>query len=446
MTPVLSQEMRDKYPSVELLLYRSIRGAWADTSQFDWNHINAHENMFCHSDSSVQDTSTRIQTIYDSFLMDGGDIVSASTPDATDHWINYYAVTASEQVYRYNYDGLFMDSAGHKLNSDELDDPMPWDYSSDMWRDNRYRDLSFVKSYLTDKLVIFNGLHSDNGADSSLTLTDGGMWEDFIYNCNTGEYKGTGNWWQAITCIQNNRNIAKLILAVKKPGLKTNDTARIFAVASYFLITNDNVLLTLSDYTFNNYIQYYPEYDISLGNPVSDFHMLSDSLFLRTFENGLVLVNPFTENTKTYELNRPYFKVTAIGGGIIDSAANYNGHLTYDSINGLISIPPVSALILKDTIETNTINKVNKNTFSFKLSPNPFIDELFIQFKLNKISNVSIDIYDLNGRKIKTLLKNKTLTANKYKYIWKTNVKKGNYLCVLSVDGRRTTKKILKLK
>jgi len=188
LTPFLSNQIRESFQKPELFLYRSIQGTWTDFNQFDWNHINSNENMFCHSDSADQSQSTRILTIWDSWLMDGKDLVDSLAADAMNHWVNYYAVTASDQVHTYDYDGLFIDSAGHKLGEGAVNGIMPWDYSPDTWRDGRYAALSFIKTYLPDKKVIFNGLHSGNGADSSLSLTDGGMWEDFVYDINDGSY------------------------------------------------------------------------------------------------------------------------------------------------------------------------------------------------------------------------------------------------------------------
>ena len=443
MTPVLSDTMRNKYSSVGLLLYRSIRGAWDDQLQFDWNFLDAHENMFCHSDSTIQDTCTRIETIYGSYLMDGGDIVSSTAPDAITHWINYYAITASHQVDSCDYDGLFMDSAGHKLNSDELEDTtkIPWDYSDSTWRDDRYVALNFVKSYLPNKLVIFNGLHSDNGADSSLYLTDGGMWEDFAYNCNTGDYKGVGGWWQAITCMQNNRDIARLILTVKKPGLINDTTARTFSVASYLLIVNDNTVLTLSDYSWSNHIQYFPEFNISLGTPTGDFYYNQDSLFIREFDDGMVLVNPFATSTKTYTLNQPYYKVTGTGGGIIDSNATYNGCLNYDSISGTVTIPPVSALILKNTMPS-IIRHPDKD-ISFKTYPNPFNDNVKIEFSLPESMPVTVEIYDETGKRISTIVNHERLSGGKHVYEWNT-LSSGIYYCIITVSGTKITEKIIR--
>ena len=47
--------------------------------------------------------------------MNGTDLVDKNNSDVLNHWINYYAVTASEQVHGFDYDGLFIDSASHKF-------------------------------------------------------------------------------------------------------------------------------------------------------------------------------------------------------------------------------------------------------------------------------------------------------------------------------------------
>jgi len=268
ITPYLSEEIRNKVNGPVLLLYRSIQGTWENFEQFDWEFIDANENMFCHSDSLIQDSTTRILTIWGSWLMDGNDFVDPADSLAQHHWVNYYAITASGQVIAFSYDGLFIDSAGHKLGESAVEGNMPYDYSDETWRDGRYSALQYIKSQLPDNTVIFNGLHSGNGADSSLSFTDGGMWEDFAYDIHDGHYKGLNRWLAAINCLNNHSANSKLVLVVKKPGLSSDMQARMFSVASFLLVANENTALSLSDYALLNTLQYYPEYDMELGEPL----------------------------------------------------------------------------------------------------------------------------------------------------------------------------------
>ena len=410
MTPFLNDEIRQSIQKPKLLLYRSIQGTWEEFNHFDWAHIDLNENMFCHSDSADQSRETRILTRWNSWLMDGNDLVDSTAADAMNHWVNYYAVTASSQVYSYDYDGLFIDSAGHKLSESAVFGIMPWDYSSDTWRDGRYAALQFIKSYLPDKTVIFNGLHSGNGADSSLSFTDGGMWEDFVYDIDNGTYKGEKKWWGAIQCMQDNHDDAYLVLVVKKPGLVDDYQARIFSVASYLLISNSNVSLSLSDYANHTSLQYYPEYDISLGNSTGDFFMLEDSLFIRKFEHGIVLVNPSASSSRVYDLTTDFYKVIPIGGGFVDASGNYEGALSYEKVSGEIEIPPVSGLILKDSLATSVENDDPAQIGGFELSqnyPNPFNLSTIINYHLAQPARVEIAIYNILGQKIQTLVNEK---------------------------------------
>ena len=451
MTPFLSEDIRNMVTKPKLFLYRSIQGTWEGFNQFDWEHINSNENMFCHSDSSNQSAETRILTIWNSWLMNGNDLVDKTAVDVMNHWINYYAVTASTQVYTYNYDGLFIDSAGHRLGEGAVNGNMPWDYSSDKWRDARYAALSFIKSYLPDKTVIFNGLHSDNGADSSLSLTDGGMWEDFTFDINNGSYKGEKKWYAAITCLgQHNKN-SNLILVVKKTGLINDINARIFSVASYLLISSPNVSLSLSDWNYAKQIQYYPEYEIDLGNPIDEYTMQSDSLFVRYFEHGMVLVNPFSINKKKFTLSKSYFKIIPQNGGIIDSEGNYTGELSYENINGEIEIPPVSSYILSDKKTTSIGNENNDLNVPVKFElfqnyPNPFNPTTTIRFDLSKEGNVTLTVYNVMGEVVATLV-DKKMTAGKHRVNFDASqLSSGIYFYQMNTDSFVDTKKLILLK
>ncbi len=341
MTPILSQEVRDAIQEPQLILYRSIQGTWAGFNQFDWEHINAHENMFAHAGGE------RIPTRWDSLLMNPGDMVAADAADARDHWINYYAVTASEQVYRYGYDGLFIDSASHWLNPTAVFDKMPDDYDAETWYQNRVDSLAFIKSYLPDKNVVFNGLHNEHGAEDSLSNTDGGMWETFAFQPQTGKYQGEGRWRTAVELTSRHPDKTIVLIVKEQPALSDDASKRIFAAASYLLVSRPNVIFAMTDQEGDdNAIYYYPEYMIDLGAAQGTYAADEEGLFSRAFENGLVLVNPSERQTVTAVLDGSYQRVVPIGGGAVAEDGRWSGSLNYEPISGSIELPPVSALIL----------------------------------------------------------------------------------------------------
>jgi len=342
MTSVLSVELREKIQGPRLFLYRSIQGTWTNFKQFDWDHIDSNENMFCHHKDS------RIKTIWTSWLMDGSDLVEKTAPDALNHWVNYYAATASDQVNSFNYDGLFIDSATHNLWSGAVYNFMPDNYSSVKWREGRYRALEFIKSYFPDRIVIFNGLHSGNGAEHSLALTDGGLWETFAFRSETGKYQGEDKWKKAIELAERNKEDKYIGITSKKPNLIADLQSRIFILASYLLVGNQNVALTMIDMNYDQLksIYYFPEYEIDLGVPLSNFSFNEQNLYERKFEKGLVLVNPNDTESYIYYLDRKYYRVIPIGGGLLQEDGTCEGSLTYESVDNEIVLSPISGIVL----------------------------------------------------------------------------------------------------
>lgn len=344
MTPFLSKEIRARIQKPQLILYRSIQGTWTDFNQFDWAHINAHENMFCHHQGD------RILTIWNSWLMDPNDMVDPHDPDAMNHWINYYAVTAAKQVYQYNYDGLFIDSASHRLSPGAVNGKMPDDYDPERWRQGRVTALAFIKSYLPDKSVVFNGLHSDAGAEESLTNTDGGMWEVFAFNPSTGAYYGADVWQDVIELVEKYNREKIIVLVSKKAGITENIRVRMFIVASYLLVSNENVILSMADLNRDELrtIQYYPEYDLNLGEPLGNYTVNKQGLFMRQFEKGMVIVNPSASETLVFVPDDDYKQVVPVGGGVVPKDGTWEGSITYESVGDKIELPPMSGIVLSN--------------------------------------------------------------------------------------------------
>lgn len=341
MTSVLNTELREKIQGPKLLLYRSIQGTWTDFNHFNWKHIDLNENMFCHHNDN------RIKTIWNSWLMNGSDLADRNAPDALNHWVNYYAITASEQVHEYNYDGLFIDSASHRLWPGAVYNLMPDDYSDKDWRDGRCRALEFIKSYFPDEIVVFNGLHTGNGAEHSLTFTDGGMWETFAFRPSNSKYYGEEKWREVIELVERNREDKLICVVSKKKYLIQDIQSRMFILTSYLLVSNQNVLLTMIDLDYDQLksIYYYPEYEVDLGSPLSSY-TVNDGIYERKFEKGIVLVNPSAIKSHTLSLDKEYNKIVPVGGGLVQKDGSCEGSITYQTVNNEITLPPISGVVL----------------------------------------------------------------------------------------------------
>ena len=341
LTSILDERVRNKIQDPTLFLYRSMQDGWPDFNQFDWDHMDAHENMFYHNNGE------RIWTIYNSYLMNHADLVDKDDPDTLNHWVNYFAVTASQQVNDYGYDGLFIDCANHKLWRGTVKNIMPDNYDDQTWKNDRIKALQFIKSYFPDKPVTYNGLHSENGAEESLEFTNGGMWEVFAYSTTTGEYEGQDEWQKVIDIAEEHKGDKLISIVTKKKGIIADIETRIFLWASYLLVSHENVVFNMNDldYDPSGMLLYYPEYDIYLGGSLGSY-TINNGVYVREFEDGLFLVNPDENNSYSYSLDREYNKVIPQGGGLIPEDGDWQGSLNYEIISGEVNLPAVSGMVL----------------------------------------------------------------------------------------------------
>jgi len=71
----------------------------------------------------------------------------------------------------------------------------------------------------------------------------------------------------------------------------------------------------------------------------------------------------------------------------------------------------------------------------YNLNPNPFRDELTINYGVFKKSKVSLIVFDLNGKQV-AILENRELSAEKYSATWKpdSSLAKGHYFVALKIN------------
>ena len=123
-----------------------------------------------------------------------------------------------------------------------------------------------------------------------------------------------------------------------------------FIVASYLLVSNENVILSMVDLDYDEFgtILYYPEYDLGLGKASSSYTVSEQGLFVRQFEEGIVLVNPGESKTLVFVPDGDYRQVVPVGGGVVPPAGVWEGFIAYESMGSEIKIPPMSGMILSN--------------------------------------------------------------------------------------------------
>jgi hypothetical protein len=86
-----------------------------------------------------------------------------------------------------------------------------------------------------------------------------------------------------------------------------------------------------------------------------------------------------------------------------------------------------------------------ENSQQLSIFPNPFSQTATVTFELNQKAAISLEIYDLQGKKVHTLLESKILPKGQQTYPVQADMlgAKGTYICVLMVNGSKYTQKIL---
>jgi hypothetical protein len=96
-----------------------------------------------------------------------------------------------------------------------------------------------------------------------------------------------------------------------------------------------------------------------------------------------------------------------------------------------------------------SINEINAIPVEFELSPNypnPFNGQTIINFELTKQSQVKIEIYNITGALIGTLIEQR-MPAGRHKALWDASAfSSGVYFCKLTIKDKTQTQKMLLIK
>lgn len=133
--------------------------------------------------------------------------------------------------------------------------------------------------------------------------------------------------------------------------------------------------------------------------------------------------------------------VTMMVFGYNDDAAFYGGQ-TYDLRGNIKStITPVISRKFDSEINKEPEGIIFANSF-----PNPFNPETTIQFKIAFAGLVEMEIYDITGRKIESLLR-KNLTPGVHEVKWNASrVSSGTYFYTIKANNQIITKRLVVIK
>ncbi len=92
---------------------------------------------------------------------------------------------------------------------------------------------------------------------------------------------------------------------------------------------------------------------------------------------------------------------------------------------------------------TTSVPELSANLTVFKNYPNPFSHQTTIQFKVENTSLVSIDVYDISGKKIREITNREYSPGNYQLTFSKGNLEKGLYFLRLQNDNFVTARKMV---
>ena len=207
-------------------------------------------------------------------------------------------------------------------------------------------------------------------------------------------------------------------------------------------IRYDSDLITVTDFEFSEVIM----------NSTHSWYLVEDGISLYFLSNQDVDFNGFVGNLRAIvSPDAPIGSEMLLAFSNDPHRALYTGladadHPDQSRIIGLHFIHPVKNDGIITVVEGRIIND-DENTFlDFSASPNPFNNSTNLTFQIEQQAQVRIDIYDMLGRRVNTLL-DENLRPGDHSVVWNADqLPSGVYFCRLAANDHSVTKRITMLK
>ncbi len=95
--------------------------------------------------------------------------------------------------------------------------------------------------------------------------------------------------------------------------------------------------------------------------------------------------------------------------------------------------------------EEPTNNNLLDSSFEFNIAPNPFVESTQLSYTLETAANVEIKVYDVMGKLVK-IIDQQQQASGVHAYRLESDWQAGVYFVQLTVDGKSTSREIIKLK
>jgi len=310
----------------------------------DYPTVTTHESWFWHNQAGMRVASTN----------DGKLLMNPGDPGLADYWAQSFIAQAKAG----DYDGVFADSASPALLQAEAQDPPEPRLQGTGARDSAITELG-GQTYIQAWQTFMTGLDAALGAQglplipNTSAFTTG--WDTTNYELTAGAFIegfaapsfAVADWQRSTNQILDLTAKHKIVIVQNYLTSAADVATRLYYLANYLLVRGDRTYL---DYFAAGPLEWYPEWTIDLGAPVTTAATVADlatgGAYRREFANGWAAVNP---GAAPVTLTFPAGARQAMpqGGGAIDAAGDIPGTIAYAAATSLTLAPQTAAVVLK---------------------------------------------------------------------------------------------------
>jgi hypothetical protein len=369
------QELKAQNPSLKVLVYKNIGFAaeqktTSSSTGVSTQEAEANPQWFLTNLSGERISSNGYKWLW---AMDVGD------PAYQRRW----AENVIAEIKAQGWDGVFIDDPNPTMKY-AYDPTQVAKYPSDAAYSAAMESaLAYIGPQVqsSGKLAIANfatWVEYTSTCDSWLKYLSGALDEMFVkWGRNTGEgYRPESQWLRQLEEVKYAASQGKQFLGFTQGSSGETQAAR-FGYGTVLLGTNGSASYAFTpNYTSETWM---PEYEYELGAPTGSETRDSNGVHRRSFEKGLVLVNP-TESTQSVSFGGTYS-----GSGLTNATA--------------ASMPAHSALILTGTQEAPALpekkKKPKRGTVSIKVNGTVTANKVALSWTpvTGKQSEVQVKVY-----------------------------------------------------
>jgi hypothetical protein len=309
----------------------------------DYPSVDTHESWFWHNASNQRVPSNA----------DGKLLMNIADSGFQQYW----ATSLAAQVAAGEYDGVFFDSASPALLQGECSNTDPR-LAGTAARDTQFSELgnqSFISAWQTWISALNAALLAQGTPLLPNTSAFVTGWDNTDYSLSAGAFvEGFADRSFAVSDWQASTNellklsaLDKIVILQNYLGDSVDVATRLYYLGNYLLVKGHHTYL---DYFAGGPLEWYPEWEIALGAPLSAAASVSElaasGVYRRDFANGSVLVNPSAAPV-TVALGGTYQRVVPTGGGVVDASGMPSGSLTQQATSSVMVAATSAEILLK---------------------------------------------------------------------------------------------------